>query len=107
VVRNPRRDVPIATCCGVLIAGVGYVLSCTVMTGLFAAAELRALSAPFAAALARAGAATFGVGADVVVAAVGLCAAAGGAGSLAGWMLVLAPKQKKSSCCDGSIVVRE
>ena len=82
IVRNPRRDVPIATICGVLIASVGYVLSCTVITGMFSASDIQQMSAPYAVAV------ELIVGSRVGAVAVGVCAVVGCFGSLAGWMLV-------------------
>lgn len=82
VVRNPRRNVPIATICGVLLAATCYILSSSVIMGLIPNAELQASTAPFADAAARA----FGpLGANIVAA----CAAIGCLGSLGGWMLLV------------------
>ncbi len=52
VVDNPRRNVPIATISGVLIAAVIYTGSCSVIMGLIPAAQLAKSSAPFADAVA-------------------------------------------------------
>jgi arginine:agmatine antiporter len=40
VVENPERNVPLATIAGVLLAGIVYIASCTVVMGLIPAAEL-------------------------------------------------------------------
>lgn len=82
VVRDPRRLVPVATCGGVLIAAVGYTLSCSVLMGLFPVHELAAMDAPFVSAM------RLIFGSPRVASAVALCALIGCFGSLAGWMLV-------------------
>jgi arginine:agmatine antiporter len=82
IVRHPKRDVPIATCMGVLIAAFGYILSCTVIAGMFRSSELSVMRAPFASAVQKI------VGSDAGALAVGVCAVVGCVGSLAGWMLV-------------------
>lgn len=82
IVRHPKRDVPIATCCGVLIAALGYTLSCTAIMGIFPARELRDMSAPYAHAV------KVICGSSFASALVAVCAVAGCFGSLAGWMLV-------------------
>ena len=48
VVKNPKRNIPIATICGVLIATVLYICTCTVMMGVIPNKTLAASSAPFA-----------------------------------------------------------
>jgi arginine:agmatine antiporter len=48
VVENPRRNVPLASLCGVLIAGLIYIGSCTVIMGLIPAQRLAVSTAPFA-----------------------------------------------------------
>lgn len=82
VVRNPRRNVPIATICGVMVAGICYILSSCVIMGMIPNKELVSSSAPFAQAIAIA----FGPAAG---AAVALCAALGCLGSLGGWTLLV------------------
>lgn len=48
VVKNPKRNVPLATILGVLIATVLYISTCTVMMGILPNKTLAASSAPFA-----------------------------------------------------------
>jgi arginine:agmatine antiporter len=83
IVRNPRRDVPIATCSGVLIAALGYTLSSTVIMGLFPASVLGSMSAPYAHAVR-----VILGGSDWGASLVAAFAVVGCVGSLAGWMLV-------------------
>jgi arginine:agmatine antiporter len=81
VVENPQRNVPLATFGGVLVAGVLYLGSCSVIMGLIPAQRLATSTAPFA---------------DAVHLMLGPLAGAGVAlaalvklsGSLAGWILV-------------------
>jgi len=90
VVENPRRNVPIATVAGVLIAAVCYVLSSSVIMGMIPNKELVASNAPFADAARIA----LGNGAANVVAA---CAAIGCLGSLAGWTLLVGQTAKAAA----------
>ena len=48
VVENPKRNVPIATVGGVLLAAVAYVLSSTAIMGMIPNAALAKSSSPFA-----------------------------------------------------------
>ena len=48
MVKNPKRTVPLATMLGTAIAGVIYILSTQVISGMFPAAEVAASGAPFA-----------------------------------------------------------
>lgn len=82
VVKNPAKNVPIATVVGVLLAAVCYVLSSSAIMGIIPNKELIASSAPFSQAVAVA----MGDTAGKVVA---LCAAVGCLGSLAGWTLLV------------------
>ncbi|WP_052100932.1 amino acid permease [Novilysobacter arseniciresistens] len=81
VVRDPDRDVPIATLGGVLIAGVVYVVSSVLVMGIIPADELAASSAPFVLVAAE----IFGPWAAIAIAAA---AALKATGTLGGWMLV-------------------
>lgn len=81
VVRNPARNVPIATISGVLIAGVTYLVSSVLVMGIVPAQELAESSAPFA----LVAGAIFGAWAVPVIAAA---AALKATGTLGGWMLV-------------------
>ncbi|HCP5350760.1 TPA: arginine/agmatine antiporter [Escherichia coli] len=81
VVKNPKRNVPIATIGGVLIAAVCYVLSTTAIMGMIPNAALRVSASPFG------DAARMALG-DTAGAIVSFCAAAGCLGSLGGWTLL-------------------
>ena len=48
LVENPKRTIPIATIVGTLLASLVYILSCTVISGLFTSHELANSGAPFA-----------------------------------------------------------
>lgn len=93
VVKNPKRNVPIATIGGVLIAAVCYVLSTTAIMGMIPNAALRLSTSPFGDAARMAMGNTAG-------AIVTFCAAAGCLGSLGGWTL-LASQTAKAAADDG------
>ena len=82
VVKNPAKNVPIATVVGVLLAAVGYVLSSSAIMGIIPNKELVSSSAPFSQAVSIALGSTAGK-------IVALCAAVGCLGSLAGWTLLV------------------
>lgn len=90
VVKNPRRNVPIATISGVLIAGICYILSSSVIMGMIPNKELISSSAPFADAVSIA----LGPAAGHIVA---LCASLGCLGSLGGWILTVTQSAKAAS----------
>jgi len=81
LVRDPDRDVPIATVGGILIAGLVYVVSSVLVMGIVPAQELTASSAPFMLVAAE----IFGPWAAIAIAAA---AALKATGTLGGWMLV-------------------
>ncbi|WP_447763457.1 amino acid permease [Sphingopyxis panaciterrae] len=81
VVRDPKRNVPLATIGGVLAAGIIYALMSAALSGLAPAADLSASSAPLADVAAR----LWGGWAGALIAA---CAAIKACGTLAGWTLV-------------------
>ncbi len=81
VVRDPDRNVPIATLGGILIAGVVYLVSSVLMMGIVPAQEMAASSAPFALVAGK----MFGAWAIPLIAAA---AALKATGTLGGWMLV-------------------
>ncbi|MDH5275879.1 MAG: amino acid permease [Gammaproteobacteria bacterium] len=83
VVRNPARDVPIATLSGVALAASVYLAASVAISGLLPAADLGASSAPFADAAAR----WIGPAAAALVAG---CAVLKAIGTLSGWVLVTA-----------------
>ncbi|MGF2251983.1 arginine/agmatine antiporter [Yersinia ruckeri] len=93
VVKNPKRNVPIATVGGVLIAAVCYVLSSTAIMGMIPNAALKVSASPFG------DVARMALG-DTAGAVVSLCAAAGCLGSLGGWTLV-AGQTAKAAADDG------
>ena len=74
-IENPRRNVPIATVCGILFSTLIYIASTTVVSGLIPAATLAKSAAPFA----DATAVLLGAVAAMLVA---VCAAAKAAGTL-------------------------
>ncbi|HEX7761374.1 MAG TPA: amino acid permease [Caulobacteraceae bacterium] len=83
VVRDPQRNVPIATYAGTGIAALVYVAASAALMGMAPARELAASTAPFAFAAGR----VLGPAAAIVVA---ICALAKTCGSLCGWILVVA-----------------
>ena len=80
-VRNPERNVPVATIAGVVIAAVIYVAACTVPTGIIPAATLAQQAAPFAVVFER-------IVGPVAAALVAICAMLKASGTLAGWILL-------------------
>lgn len=87
VIDNPRRNVPIATICGVLVAAVIYVASSSVITGLIPAVDLAKSSAPFADAVTVMVGPAFGA----LVASMALIKSTG---TLGGWILLTAQTGK-------------
>jgi arginine:agmatine antiporter len=83
IVENPTRNVPFATVAGVLLAGVVYIASCTVIMGLIPAAQLAKSTAPFA------DAARFVIG-SAAGSLVALMACLKASGTLCGWVLLTA-----------------
>jgi arginine:agmatine antiporter len=82
IVVRPQRNVPIATVCGVLLAGVVYFASSTAIMGIVPAAALARSTAPFADAVrVMSGPAIAGI--------VGLMALCKAVSTLAGWILLL------------------
>jgi len=81
VVRDPERNVPLATMGGILIAGVIYLASSVLMMGIVPVDQLAASSAPFAMVAGQ----MFGAWAIPIIAAA---AALKATGTLGGWMLV-------------------
>ncbi|WP_430388339.1 amino acid permease [Blastomonas fulva] len=93
MVENPRRNVPIATLGGVLLAAAIYVAASTALTGILPAAELALSTAPFA------DAATVILGASVG-AMVALCAALKASGTLGGWILLTSESARLAYAVD-------
>lgn len=83
VVREPEKNVPFATFCGVALAAAVYLSAATVIMGLAPAREFAASSAPFALAFGK----VAGPTAAMIVAA---CALLKTSGSLGGWTLMTA-----------------
>lgn len=83
MMRNPKRDVPIATLGGVALTAAIYIAAGAAMFGLLSVAELQVSAAPYADAAAR----WIGPAAAALVAA---CAVLKATGTLAGWTLVTA-----------------
>lgn len=81
VVRDPGRNVPIATIGGILLAGVVYLTSSVLMMGIVPVQTLAGSSAPFALVAGQ----MFGPWAIPLIAAA---AALKASGTLGGWMLV-------------------
>lgn len=90
VVENPKRNIPIATVGGVLIAAVLYVASCTAIMGMIPNGVLVKSDSPFADAI---GLVLGPWGAGLVA----FCAAAGCLGSLGGWTLVVGQTAKAAA----------
>ena len=90
VVKNPAKNVPIATVAGVVLAAVCYILSSSAIMGIIPNKELIVSSAPFSEAVSIA----LGDGAGKVVA---LCAAIGCLGSLGGWTLLVGQTAKAAA----------
>jgi len=82
VIENPKRNVPLATMIGLVIAGILYIATCTVLMGIMPAEELAKSSAPFADAAAK----VIGPAGAVVIA---LCAIFKAGSSLIGWTLTI------------------
>jgi arginine:agmatine antiporter len=90
VAENPKRNIPIATTIGTLIAAATYILSSTVIMGIVPNEALRVSSAPFS--LAASIALGPLAGKIVAVCAVATCLA-----SLGGWMLLVGQSAKAAA----------
>lgn len=90
VVRNPSRNVPIATLGGVLGVGLLYIAATAVVMGLASGAELAKSTAPFA----DAARITLGVGLGAVIA---VCAFLRALGCMSGWTLVTAETTRSAA----------
>jgi arginine:agmatine antiporter len=87
VVKDPEKNVAIATIAGVALAAVVYISSSAVIMGMIPNDQLQVADAPFALA---AQVAIGNIGGGVV----SLCAALGAGGSLGGWILLTALSAK-------------
>ena len=83
VIENPRRNVPLATLIGLAVSTLIYVACCAVIMGILPNETLRSSHAPFA----DAALVMFGQGAALVISLAAILKAAG---SLTGWMLIVA-----------------
>ncbi|WP_444935186.1 arginine/agmatine antiporter [Microbulbifer sp. JTAC008] len=90
VVKDPTKNVPIATVGGVILASIAYVLSSSVIMGMLPNQELIRSSAPFA------DAARLALG-NTAANVVALCAAIGCIGSLGGWILLVGQSAKAAA----------
>jgi arginine:agmatine antiporter len=82
VIENPKRNVPLATLIGLVMAAVIYVLSSSVIMGLLPNEQLRTAHAPFAEA------ARLAIGTPGAV-VISICAVLKSVGSLGGWMMLV------------------
>jgi len=83
VVKNPGRNVPLATVGGVALAAIVYIAAFAAIMGLLPADRMATSTAPFADAVAR-------IVGPVAAALVAICATAKALGTLNGWVLVAA-----------------
>jgi arginine:agmatine antiporter len=90
VVRNPKRNVPIAAIGGVVLSAVVYILATAAISGILPAAALATSSAPFAAVAFKA------VGAAAAT-LVTVCALFKTSGTLGGWVLCTAETARSSA----------
>jgi arginine:agmatine antiporter len=90
IVENPKRNVPLATLGGVLLAGIVYMATCGVIMGLLPAATLAKSTAPFA------DAAQLIIG-PVAGALVAIAALLKAGGTLCGWVLLNAQLSKAAA----------
>jgi len=90
VIENPRRNIPLATLIGLVIAAFVYVLSSAVIMGILSNDELRRAHAPFAEAARLA----IGVPGAIVIS---VCAILKSIGSLGGWMLLVGQSAKAAA----------
>jgi arginine:agmatine antiporter len=81
VVRDPARNVPLATLCGIGLASAVYIASSVLVMGIVPAHELAASSAPYALIAGR-------LLGDWAMVAIAAAAALKATGTLGGWMLV-------------------
>lgn len=90
VVRNPQKNIPLATMLGTLLAALAYVLASSVITGIVPNKQLAQSSAPFSIA------ATIALGpkAGMISSA---CAVIACFGSLSGWMLLVGQSAKAAA----------
>lgn len=90
VVKNPKRNIPLATMIGTLLAATAYILSSSAIMGIVPNKELVMSSAPFSLA------ATIALG-PVGGAITAACAVIACLGSLGGWMLLVGQSGKAAA----------
>src|SRR4249919_640853 len=93
VIENPRRNVPLATLIGLGVSTLIYVACCAVIMGILPNEQLRTSHAPFA----DAAMVMFGHGGALVISLAAILKAAG---SLTGWMLIVA-QSAQAAATDG------
>lgn len=93
VIENPKRNIPLATLIGLLIAGMLYISTCTILMGIIPAESLAQSSAPFADATAK----MIGPIGAVIIA---LCAILKAGSSLIGWTLTIS-QSAEAAAADG------
>jgi arginine:agmatine antiporter len=93
VIENPRRNVPLATLIGLGVSTLIYVACCAVIMGILPNDKLRTSHAPFA----DAAMVMFGYGSALVISLAAILKAAG---SLTGWMLIVA-QSAQAAAVDG------
>jgi len=82
VIENPKRNVPLATMIGLVIAAVLYVVTCTVLMGIIPIEQLAKSNAPFAVAASQIAGPIGGI-------VIALCAVFKAGSSLIGWTLTI------------------
>jgi arginine:agmatine antiporter len=90
LIKNPRRNVPLATIGGVIIATLLYIATCTVIMGIVPNEQLVKSSAPFAAALEYIWGRNIGI-------VISICAIINCIGSLTGWTMVIGQTAKAAA----------
>ena len=90
VIENPKRNVPLATVIGLVISTVIYVSCCTVMMGIIPNEALRKSGAPFA----EVSRMMLGDWAAIMISLAAILKAAG---SLVGWILIVAQSAKAAA----------
>lgn len=90
VVKNPKRNIPLATMTGILLAATAYILSSSVIMGIVPNEQLANASAPFSIAASIA----LGPIAGKITAA---CAVFACLGSLGGWILIVGQSGKAAA----------
>ncbi len=90
VIENPKRNIPIATITGLVLAAVVYILSSSVIMGIMPAAQLQDSHAPFAEV------ARIAIGAPAAI-VISVCAVLKSVGSLGGWMLLVGQSAKAAA----------